>query len=251
MKFTSIVLAFVVAANQFSSTSADTSVGVDDSATTYDGKSVVITVLDNDTFDDGDGNADSLRARVDDGDISTLSIEGTPNIAITSAAGTFTAGDFSVVYGNQIAGPPAAGTALPTITFNCPNGFVGTVTFDYQFTANDGTSGDTQSGTTTVTVKILADVKDTFTNPFAIASSKAPEQTQNGLRGAFMFLTGGASPAQLNNGLDQVINPKTDLSNLSVINVNENFKNLQAAAGPAFKDFKPSFNEPTGNPFAP
>jgi hypothetical protein len=188
---------------------------------------------------------------------------GPANVAITSAAGTFSAGDFAVAYPqttDNFGDPIGACTPLPKIAFTAPSGFGGTVTFEYKFSAKaDSHTAAVESGTTTVTVTITggavpvvvaAGVVEQLseTKVPAVDSEEAPKITYEGLRGANLMSTGGLGDAQLVSLLGNVNGPKTDLSDFSVSSVNNAFTNVWNGAGGALGDLKPALSVQPGNP---
>jgi hypothetical protein len=222
MQFTSIVLALAVATNQFSSTFAAVVIkatGVPDSASTSDGAAIVIPVLDNDIYDPGTPDPQLVPKHVTDAVLTVLSIDVTtaPDLKVIS-------GDATLGAGSVVASGPGNPTPIPTVTYTPALGFVGTVTFQYRFTATACCDPKTSTDTL-VTVTVLEAVPQVFSNQGAF---KNP-----GLREKVPFAAGAPSPVGINGILNQV--EDTDSSDTFLSNTSPGV--VQSNRGQSFTDF--------------
>jgi hypothetical protein len=233
MKFTSIVLAFTGAANQFTSTFAalNALTAVVDNESTGQGKSFSFNVLANDLIEGASGDRPLDLSR--DGALeSSDMVLNDLTSDLTLQGGTVDFATFA-----------ADGTIVYTVT---DGSFIGTESFEYGFgCATSGSGGDCSASAAitgiSVTIKVLADVKQVFSNPLAASSSEAPKITYKGLKGVNSLNSGGLGDAAFEN-LFSNLGSKTKFSDESVKFVNKGVFNIFNDAGDAFGDFKPVFN---------
>jgi hypothetical protein len=241
MKFTSIVLALAVAANQFGYTfaGAEDITVVADTATTTDGKPVVIRVLDNDTFDDGSGTFKTFPVQLANSNLNSVGIFGPSDItpAFTAAGGTVTitggaSANILFAVGSDISTCAsgvaiAPGSTLPSFTVTPPPGYVGVVTFTYKNGASDVLCGGLNSvGSATVKLTILAAIKQTFELVGDYPSGGAQKITYEALRGKNQMAIGGLPDSQFVNLLNNVYTSKTPVVDNSLNFINQSFANL-------------------------
>jgi hypothetical protein len=216
MKFSSIVLALAVAADQFSSTFAATpkSTGVPDTATVSESSSVLIDVVANDLYDVDVCTAGGSVL------VSTISIGAIIGPSIDSQTSTGFGAGTAV----------ASVNAYPQILYTPDPGFIGTVSMTYKVTF-DGTASDA----TSVTIQVIPDVPQIFENPLAITNQGAFNVVNPGLREKALGLTFGA-PSQL--GINGILDTVTDVDSSDIFLSNAANPALQQSnRGQSFTDF--------------
>jgi hypothetical protein len=226
MKFTSIVLALAVAANQFSSTFAAV-VAKGDSETTSDGASITFNVLTNDLDNNGDPYLAGVVAASSGDEIDPASVI----ISKTTSGAGAGALAFVVADAGSTVDATVTQNGDGTITYTPTLGQTGATTFYYSI--DSVTGGEDSAAYAAVTVTVGAATLQVFSNPFAISSTTAPKLTQNGLRNG-VGLTFGA-PSQL--GLDGILNPVTDIDSSDTFLSNSSPGVQQFNRGQSFTDF--------------
>jgi hypothetical protein len=200
MKFTSIVIAALVAATQFSSTFATTPLAIAniDVATTRQGAEIKIDVLANDIYDDDDaggtGSSDTPNPMMVP--VATLPGRALFTFVQPDAAQGVVTSDFSI---DRI---------KPTVLFTPAGGFFGDATFEYLFSVSGASSASVVVTVTVTEVPAL-----TFLPPNAVSTAAAVGTVRGGLIDVASFSAAGQNTASLTALLD----PVTDVDNFAAL----------------------------------
>jgi hypothetical protein len=210
MKFTSIVIAALVAATQFSSTFADAPACVADTTSTLDGRAVVINVLLNDINKDamdppGDtpfvvGQAITGSSReVERINPATLKLD--LAMVATPAQTSITGTDFTATLSGTDGG----------VLISPKPGFVGSFIFFYQVSDADNSGGVATSNVVGVTVTVGKIDPLSFLIPDQISTKDAVGTVRGSL-----FIAASFSPSSPNTAsLTTLLKPVTDVDNFT------------------------------------
>jgi hypothetical protein len=193
MKFTSIVLAALVAATQFSSTVATIAAGADIASTIESRGFVIIDIIANDI--DSNTNA-------------PIQITGSSgNALITQKINTFDATGASIVLPSG--GNVDFSTTDGTLAYTPKAGFSGDDTFMYSYVITGPSAAPVSD--TLVTVTVLKQEPLSFFQPKAISTFDAVGSVRGGLFNVADFTPAAPNAASLT----ALLNPVTDIDNFS------------------------------------